>query len=117
MGDLTKNLSRHEVACNCGCGFDTLDIETARVVQEVCDHFKTTVTITSGCRCATYNKKIGGAARSQHVRGRALDCKFKGVKPEAVAEFLQEHYADRYGFKAYATFIHIDTRSGGPARW
>jgi hypothetical protein len=27
MGDVSKNLSRSEMACNCGCGFDACDIE------------------------------------------------------------------------------------------
>ena len=31
MGDLTKNISRYEIACKCGCGFDTIDIEVVRM--------------------------------------------------------------------------------------
>lgn len=117
MGDLTKNLSRHEFACKCGCGFDTVDVETVGVIQAVCDHFSCKVTITSGCRCPDHNKKVGGAKRSQHLRGRAADCKFSLVEPEAVDHYLCESFGGKYGFGLYKTFNHIDTRSGPEARW
>ena len=116
MGDLTANLSRHEFACKCGCGFDTLDIETAWVIQDVCDHFQTTVLITSGCRCEVHNKKVGGAEMSKHLEGRAGDCKFAKVTPEGVHDYLIKKYKDRFGFGCYPTFNHIDTRSGAPWR-
>ena len=48
MGDLSLNLSRHEFACQCGCGYDTVDFELVTVVQEGCEYFDTTVTINSG---------------------------------------------------------------------
>ena len=116
MGDLTKNLSRHEFACKCGCGFDTADIETVAVIQDVCDHFKCRVTITSPCRCESHNKAVGGSPRSQHLRGRAADCKFKEVSPQEVFDYLDNKYPDQYGFGVYSTFNHIDTRSS-KARW
>ena len=40
MGDLTSNLSRHEFACECGCGFDTVDFELVTVIQKACNHFE-----------------------------------------------------------------------------
>ncbi|CAM0047366.1 hypothetical protein VPHK406_0067 [Vibrio phage K406] len=44
MGDLTKNISRHEVACRCGnkfgtCNAEAMDFETIAIVQDACDHF------------------------------------------------------------------------------
>ena len=35
MGDLSENFSRHEFACKCGCGNDTVDAELIRVLQSV----------------------------------------------------------------------------------
>ena len=40
MGDLSPNLSRHEMACNNGCGFDTVDARLVDVLQDVVDHFE-----------------------------------------------------------------------------
>ena len=117
MGDLTKNLSRYEFACKCGCGFDTADIETVEVIQSVCDHFGCAVLITSGCRCDTHNAKVGGSKNSYHKKARAADCKFSLVEPEGVHAYLEATYPGKYGFGVYKTFNHIDTRTNGPARW
>jgi uncharacterized protein YcbK (DUF882 family) len=119
MGDLSTNLSRHEFACKCknDCGFDTVDKETVKVIQHVCDHFGVKVTISSGCRCAAHNKAVGGSKNSQHVKARAADCMFNGLRPFDVHTFLCEKYPGKYGFGVYNTFNHIDTRSNGPARW
>ena len=117
MGDLSANLSRHEFACKCGCGFDTVDIETVDVIQGVCDHFICSVFITSGCRCAEHNKKVGGHPRSMHMLARAGDCKFQGVSPDLVWVYLNGKFPDQYGLGLYNSFIHIDTQSTGPKRW
>lgn len=116
MGDLSDNLSRHEFACKCGCGFDTVDVKTLDVIQRVCDYFRTSVIITSGCRCVEHNVAVGGSKNSQHVKARAGDCKFKNTTPEEVYEYLDEKYPDSLGLGLYNTFIHIDTRTG-KARW
>lgn len=119
MGDLTNNLSRHEMACNCGCGLDSMDVETVKVVQDVCDYFECTVTITSACRCIKYNRSpaVGGSEKSQHPQCRAMDCKFGKVTPEGVHAYLTKKYPGKYGFGVYNSFNHIDTRTKGPARW
>jgi len=117
MGDITSNLSRNEFACKCGCGFDSMDVETIWVVQDVCDHFGCSVTITSANRCPAHNAKVGGAKTSQHLYSRAMDCKFSKIEPEAVHQYLLNKYEGRFGFGLYNTFNHIDTRTGPPARW
>lgn len=116
MGNLSKNFSRHEFACQCGCGFDTVDIETVKVLQEVADEFGEPVTVTSGCRCPAHNKAVGGANNSQHKLARAADIMVKNVSPAAVFEFLDRKYPDRYGLGEYSNFVHVDTRTG-KARW
>lgn len=117
MGDISANLSRHEFACQCECGLDTVDFETVMVVQDVCDEFECKVTINSGCRCKKHNRAVSGSEKSKHVECRAADCKFHGPLPSQVHEYLCGKYPEQYGFGAYATFNHIDTRTGGPARW
>ena len=119
MGNLSKNLSRHEFACKCGCGCNTVDFELVGVIQDVCDHFNCTVEITSGHRCFKHNRtpEVGSNDNSMHPQGRAGDCKFKFTSPLEVHDYLCEAYPDQYGFGLYNTFNHIDTRSGDSARW
>lgn len=129
MGDLTRNISRHELACNCGCGFSSMDWETIEVVQDVCDHFanilgvdKVVLNITSAARCYAYNRlpsSEGGPGsndKSQHPKACALDFQIVGVSPKAIYEYLNHKYPNKYGIGEYTTFIHFDSRSYR-ARW
>lgn len=116
MTRISKNFQRHEFACRCGCGFDTVDAGTLAIVQAVRDHFDAPVTVTSGCRCADHNRKVGGARNSQHVLARAADIKVSGVSPGQVASWVEKAYpAASVG--RYQSFTHVDTRTDGPARW
>lgn len=117
MSQLSKNLSRAEFACKCGCGFDTVDAELVRVIQDVRDHFGSPVVISSGCRCYEHNKRVRGAARSTHLEGRGADIQVKGKTPKEVYEYLTGKYPNRYGIAWHRSFVHVDTRSNGPARW
>jgi uncharacterized protein YcbK (DUF882 family) len=124
MGNLTKNISRHELACSCGCGLDSMDWETIEVVQECCDHFarqrgadKVVLTITSAARCFEHNRKIWSTDASQHPRARAIDFVIHGVSPADVFAYLVTKYPDRYGIGSATNFTHLDTRSGKKARW
>jgi uncharacterized protein YcbK (DUF882 family) len=124
MGDLSKNISRYEVACKCGCGFDSIDAETVAVVQAMCDEFalqlgadRVVLNITSGARCLEWNMKVGSNDRSQHIKGRAIDFTVNGVKPADVYAALVAACPDRYGIGRYEGFTHLDTRTGPAARW
>lgn len=66
------------------------------------------IIITSGYRSPAYNKKVGGAARSQHMLGRAADIRIKGMSPRDVAIA-----AKMVGFtyvKVYKGWTHVDVR-------
>lgn len=67
MGDLTKNFSRHEFACNCGCGADNISIGLVSKLQRIRDSVGLPMKITSGVRCEAYNATIGGVKKSAHV--------------------------------------------------
>ncbi len=116
MSRISEHFHRTEFACNCGCGFDTVDTDTLSILEAVRTHFGKPVIINSGCRCPEYNRHVGGATSSQHTLGRAADIRVVGVNPEEVFDWIAEHYpATSLGY--YATFTHVDTRSTGPARW
>lgn len=116
MGDMTKNFNRSEVACKCGCGFDTIDVQVMEFAEAIRDHFRSPVTVNSGCRCETYNARVGGATASQHLRGRALDITVRGVPSYEVRSFAETLIGQRGGVGGYQTFTHIDSRGSG-ARW
>ncbi|SES15161.1 Peptidase M15 [Vreelandella subterranea] len=114
--DLSNHFQRREFACKCGCGFDTVDLETLVLLEDIRTHFDVPVTINSGCRCADYNRQVGGATASQHLLGRAADIRVQGVDPAEVAEYIETQHPDA-SVGRYNTFTHVDTRTSGPARW
>ncbi|MCE8027526.1 DUF882 domain-containing protein [Halomonas daqingensis] len=116
MTRLSPHFVRAEFACKCGCGFDTVDIGTLEILEAVRTHFGQPVTITSGCRCANHNRRVGGASNSQHVFGRAADIQVRNVSPSQVADWVAANFPAA-SIGCYRTFTHIDTRSNGPARW
>ena len=114
MGDLTKNFSRAEFSCKCGCGFDTIDFQILEELQQIRDRYGSPITINSACRCKEHNESIGGSERSQHLKGRAVDFTIKGVNPEKVYNSIDYYW--KGGLGRYSTFTHIDSRSV-KARW
>lgn len=114
--DISTHFRRREFACQCGCGFDTVDLETLMLLEDIRTHFNAPVVINSGCRCAEHNRRVGGAVASQHLLGRAADIRVQGIEPAVVATYVEtQHPGASVG--RYATFTHVDTRTSGPARW
>ena len=123
MGDLSKNLSRHEMACRCGCGFDTVDIELVAVLQATCDRFaqalgveKAVLVITGPNRCVKHNAKVGGAPGSYHIEAKAADFRIKGTTANEVADYLESTYPNEYGVGRYHNRTHVDV-SRHKRRW
>lgn len=117
---LSDNFSREEFACQCGCGFDTVDAQLLDVIQAVRDAIEVPITINSACRCPDHNAAVGGSPNSQHTKGRACDIVAKGIRPHLVADVVEQVLKMKGiagGIGRYTTFTHIDTRTNGPARW
>lgn len=114
---LTKNFTRSEFACRCGCGFDGVDLRVPRILQQIRDHYGAAVIVTSGCRCDRHNRSsVGGSPRSQHLLGKAADIVVSGVPPSEVADYIDEHWPHTLGLGRYDTFTHLDVRRLR-ARW
>jgi len=117
MGDISAHFDRVEFSCNCGCGFNTVDIELIKVLEDIRQYFGgEPITVTSGCRCPEYNESVGGKPNSEHLKGRAADIMIEEFEPKLVHEYLYVKYPDRYGIGKYTDFTHVDTRSG-MGRW
>lgn len=110
-----------KLRCSC-CGEGQISIAAFIILETVRMHFDAPVTITSGPRCRAYNKKVGGADKSEHriIDGEdtdAVDFVVKGHTPQEVYMYLKGlPYANLLGIGKYKTFTHVDTR-GYAARW
>jgi len=73
--------------------------------------------ITSGYRCPTHNKAVGGASNSQHLYGTAADVKVpQGMTVDQLAKAAEEVGFDGIGKYYKQGFVHVDVR-GWKARW
>lgn len=112
MGDLSANFSRSEFKCrHCGA----LVGPTQRLVT-VLQRLRTSkgraLTVVSGYRCATHNRRVGGAPSSQHVAGTAADI------PKGYATVDEARAAGAVGIGSNGPWAtHVDVRDGPQARW
>lgn len=89
---LSKSLTRREIACKCGCGFDIIDYKLIETFQALRDYVGKAIFITSGCRCPEHNKKVGGVEESAHVEGMALDMYVNGLSNRQFGEIVKRAY-------------------------
>ena len=113
---LAENFKVKEFACNDGSDAVLISDELVDLLQKIRDHFGVAVTINSGYRTSAYNKKVGGATNSQHVKGTAADIVAKGVDPLTVAQYAEYLMPNSGGIGVYQTFTHVDVRTSR-SRW
>lgn len=87
--DNIKHFKKNEFTCKCGCGMNNISIELVKVLEEIRNHFGQPCTVTSGCRCATHNKRVGGVQGSRHVSGKASDIYVKGVSASTLLAYTK----------------------------
>jgi len=125
--ELGTYFNRSEFRCkgtNCdgngnNCGFDTVDTTLIMVLEYVRSNLGHPVIVSSGCRCPAHNKAVGGSEKSKHMQGRAADIRCPDVMWETLKEkvdTLMEGWGG-VGYYQNQGFIHVDTRTGPPARW
>lgn len=112
---LSANFKSTEFDChgsNC-CLTTEIDEKLIDYVQKIRNHFGKPVNVSSGYRCATHNKNIGGATGSRHSKGHAADIYINGVAPAEIAKYAES--IGILGIGLYETdadghFVHVDTR-------
>lgn len=77
-------------------------------IQEFRDYVGHPIYITSGSRCPTYNKRVGGVHNSEHTLGQAIDV----VTPNSrvrkqLIEFFMKKGVTRFGVYPRQGFVHI----------
>lgn len=107
---LSDNFRVKEFACEDGSDVIFVAPALVTILQKVRTHFGKAVTINSAYRTPTHNKKVGGAAYSQHLYGTAADIVVKGVAPKTVAAYVEKLLPKSGGIGIYGTFTHVDVR-------
>ena len=121
---LEENFSLSEFKCRDGSNVPDELMDNvcllAKNLQVLREHVGRPVRIISGYRSPKYNRKIGGAGKSQHMVAKAADIKIKGMTPAEVkaviVELIKEGKMHSGGIGLYTTFTHYDVR-GWNARW
>ena len=120
---LTKNFSLEEFECRCGCkmpDFVRKNVENLADNLQVLRDLAGRLDLTNAYRCKEHNADVGGSTNSQHLLGKAADVKSKTIKPNEMAQtvddLMKSENFELGGIGIYNTFTHVDIR-GTRARW
>ena len=115
MGDLSKNFSRLEVQCPCGCGANLINPFLVEKLQKVRNIIGTSIIITSGVRCEFCNTSIKTSMNSSHIPdehgiGNAVDIACTNSKDRYELVELAQKFFKRIGISggSYGGFVHLD---------
>jgi uncharacterized protein YcbK (DUF882 family) len=122
---LTKNFSKSEFECKCGCEMPKELIpniqKLANQLQVIRDAVNLPIKINSAYRCPEHNTRVGGVKTSMHLHAKASDIVIKGYSNDDVADLIEQLIASgdilQGGLGRYNTFTHYDIRRGGKSRW
>ena len=113
-----RNFSEKELTCPC-CKTGGLTSKMATRLQALRDYLDKPLKVTSGYRCKKFNDSLPNAAKfSQHLLGKAVDISTGKMNSAEKSHLLK--VAKAFGFKGigvYPNHIHLDLRSGNPAKW
>jgi hypothetical protein len=111
---LSENFCVKEFACKDGSDTLKIDLDLIPLIQRFRNYVETGVYFNSAYRTPSYNKKVGGATSSYHVKGQALDIPFLNSYKYLTSREKMCAFFNTLGVKGiiiYPTFIHVDTRT------
>ena len=117
-GWLSEHFRAHEFKCPC-CGVCGVQLRLIDALEKLRKKLgNAPIHITSGFRCWEHNEAVGGAPKSRHVTGEAADIIVEGRHDVEVIDAAERIEPFSHGgIGKYGTFVHLDVRHGGPARW
>ena len=117
---LSKNFTREEFKCPCGCTRQMVDSELVEKMQAVREKLGKPIKITSGYRCIPHNAAVKGSSGSKHRYGMAADWRTanRSINPVALGILAQAVGFGGIGiyWHSRGAFVHADTR-GTKATW
>ena len=121
---LSKNFKKSEFKCRDGTNVPGELMENLKELVENLQVVRATIGkpihVISGYRTPKYNRRIGGARRSQHMKAKAADIRIRGMIPievrSVILKLIREGTIKKGGVGLYKTFVHYDVR-GFNARW
>ena len=121
MEQLTKNFRRSEFDCKDGTKvpieFKNNLIKLATNIQVIRDELGAPISINSGYRTESHNKKEDGAKNSQHLYAKAGDLKQSKLTPLQFYRFIENliklGLIYNGGLFLYDTFVHYDIGGAG----
>lgn len=118
---ISKHFSYNEMCCKCGlCQIQVSDDQFLALLEELREEYGAPITVNSAYRCANKQAQLRKAGYetavgiSSHEQGKAADITAEDMIKLKAAAF--KIFA-RYSIGLASSFIHLDSRSGGPRRW
>ena len=121
---LTKNFSKHEFDSKDGSEMpDEIFYNVQKLanqLQILRNFIAKPISINSGYRSPSHNKRVGGSINSQHLLGKASDIVVEDMQPievyNAIESLIEKGDMLQGGLSLYPTFVHYDIRKT-KARW
>lgn len=93
---LRPHFNRQEFKCCCDgryCdGFPSeMQPQLLNRLEAIRQELNTPIIVTSGVRCTTRNREVGGIPNSKHLTGYAVDCYAPGLSIHTLAGVAQQH--------------------------
>ncbi len=114
---VSKDFTLREFECRgirkgieCCGGLSGVHPATLNPIQLMRDYINKPLIINSGHRCRIYNKHIGGAKNSRHIKLLAVDvsCRNTGLEPEEMADLFVCFGVVRTIIYIELQFVHIE---------
>ncbi|MBR3949710.1 MAG: peptidoglycan-binding protein [Oscillospiraceae bacterium] len=105
---------REEFRCKCGqyCGGYPAEMayDAVAVAERARVHFGRPGYVSSGLRCRQHNANCGGAEKSRHMAGLAVDLRIEGVSGDGLLAYLKQQPEVRYAYRIDESHVHFDVR-------
>lgn len=107
--NITENFKEKEFACKC-CGKIKYDIKLVAKLECIRAAIgNVPIIVTSGYRCEKHNAKVGGAKKSYHLKGQAVDITIRDMSKFPELLRIAKNVNANGGVGIYPNFIHLDS--------
>ena len=118
---ISTHFNSSEFRCKCSKAHSyKIDTELINKLEELRSKLNCSkIIITSGYRCSSHDKNVGGSGKGQHTLGNACDCILYDKNGKVISTKIVSCKAQDIGFRGIAnitkdySYIHLDVRSSG----